>query len=83
MLLCEITSPESIFKLDRPELIKNAERILESHGNLTKEVEQLVFHYYEEKLHKQNWKRQLGAIHGFAKYLEVSLYIPHTLMIFI
>ncbi|XP_065360861.1 uncharacterized protein LOC135954594 [Calliphora vicina] len=74
VLLCEISFPNSIFQLNQTELILNAERILENTRELSKEVEELIIKYYEEKLHKDKWKRQLGAVHGFVKYLEFRFY---------
>lgn len=71
MLLCEISSP-SVFQLPQTNLIENADRTLNNFGELDKEVKNLIFKYYEDKLHKDKWKRQLGAVHSFVKYLEVN-----------
>lgn len=77
MLLCEISSP-SIFQLPHPRLIENVERIFKNLLKFDKEVEELIFKYYEDKLHKDKWKKQLGAVHGFVKYLEVIANLQYT-----
>ncbi|KAI8115236.1 hypothetical protein CVS40_12515 [Lucilia cuprina] len=70
VLLCEITSSNTIYQLNRKDLISNAERVLQNTAKLTNELDESLFKYYEDKLHKDKWKRQLGAVNGFVKYLE-------------
>ncbi|XP_037816135.1 uncharacterized protein LOC119606653 [Lucilia sericata] len=70
VLLCEISSSNTIYQLNRKELISNAERVLQNTPKLTKELDESLFKYYEDKLHNDKWKRQLGAVNGFVKYLE-------------
>ncbi|XP_075148536.1 uncharacterized protein LOC142222330 [Haematobia irritans] len=70
LLLCEICAPESLYRLDNSNLIKNAETILEKFDTINREVEDLILKYYEEKLHKDSWKKQIGSVHGFVKYME-------------
>ncbi|XP_023300482.2 uncharacterized protein LOC111682719 [Lucilia cuprina] len=74
VLLCEITSSNTIYQLNRKELISNAERVLQNTLKLTNELDESLFKYYEDKLHKDKWKRQLGAVNGFVKYLEYRFY---------
>lgn len=73
-MLCELSSPVAIFKLNTNELVKHGERILQNSSYLHKELEELIFKYYEEKLHAGKWKKQLGAVHSFVKYLQVNRY---------
>uniref|UniRef100_A0A1I8QDE9 Uncharacterized protein n=1 Tax=Stomoxys calcitrans TaxID=35570 RepID=A0A1I8QDE9_STOCA len=70
ILLCEVTGPDYLHTLDNSDLIDNAERILAKFGKIELEVQELILKYYQEKLHKDSWKKQLGAIHGFIKYLK-------------
>lgn len=72
-MLCELSAPETVYLLDRPELIDNAERILNKFPSISLEVQDRILKYYQSKLHKDAWKKQLGAVHGFVKYLKVSV----------
>ncbi|KAM7361238.1 uncharacterized protein ACRADG_010705 [Cochliomyia hominivorax] len=78
VLMCEITFPNSIYQLSESKLIENAERILQNMEVFSKEVEDLICKYYEDKLNKDKWKKQLAAVHGFVKYLELRFSNSHV-----
>ncbi|EDV93780.1 uncharacterized protein LOC6563944 [Drosophila grimshawi] len=73
LLLCELIASPTIYSLigEAALLLRNADEYL---GNLLSichnAEESHIFCYYEQKLHKDCWKRQLGAVHGFASYLQ-------------
>uniref|UniRef100_A0A1A9V3E3 Uncharacterized protein n=1 Tax=Glossina austeni TaxID=7395 RepID=A0A1A9V3E3_GLOAU len=71
--LSELSSFEAIYSWDsNSQLLTHAERFLNRFEiRMSPKAEGIILNYYEEKLHKDRWKRNLGAIHGFARYLEV------------
>ncbi|XP_034489186.1 uncharacterized protein LOC117792950 [Drosophila innubila] len=73
LLLCELTASPTIYKLDAEAeyLLQNANQMLRKLMSICQNDEHsYIFNYYEQKLHKDSWKRQLGAVHGFVRYLE-------------
>ncbi|XP_046865223.1 uncharacterized protein LOC6649661 isoform X2 [Drosophila willistoni] len=74
LLLCELTASPTVyqFKLGPESLIQNALELLERVTTSCQgPVDAHIFKYYEEKLHKKSWKRHIGAVHGFAEYLQL------------
>ncbi|XP_017034201.1 uncharacterized protein [Drosophila kikkawai] len=74
LLLCELTAAPTIYQLkDGPEnLLRNANELANKlSSSWWKSTDAQMLKYYEQKLHKDSWKRQLGAVHGFARYLEL------------
>lgn len=75
LLLCELTASPTIYKINAESeyLLQNANQLLGKLFCLCRKCEHAyIFNYYEQKLHKDSWKRQLGAVHGFVRYLEVK-----------
>uniref|UniRef100_A0A1B0FB07 Uncharacterized protein n=1 Tax=Glossina morsitans morsitans TaxID=37546 RepID=A0A1B0FB07_GLOMM len=70
--LSELSSFEPIYSWDsNSQLLANAERLLNRFEiTMSPKAEGIILNYYEEKLHKDKWKRNLGTIHGFARYLK-------------
>lgn len=72
LLLCELTAPAAIYSLDNKYLLHNGDRLLQHHiKQLPDNIDDKIFGYYRSKLRSECWKRQLGAVHGFMRYLEV------------
>ncbi|XP_054725801.1 uncharacterized protein LOC129235788 [Anastrepha obliqua] len=72
-LLCEITATSTIYRLSDEKIQRNANRILREQLPIkTVAVEQLIFTFYQEKLNKVKWKKQLGAVHGFLQFLQLQ-----------
>ncbi|XP_011291590.1 uncharacterized protein LOC101888183 [Musca domestica] len=71
LLLCELSVKDTLYCIDQTELLNNAERILQRFSNVPRVVHAKLLRYYQEKLHKDTWKRQMGATNGFVKYLKV------------
>jgi len=74
LLICELTASPTIYQLkdDSGNLLKYANDLaskLSSHW--WESTDDQFLKYYEKKLHRDCWKRQLGAVHGFGRYLEV------------
>ncbi|KAL7731308.1 hypothetical protein ACLKA6_014477 [Drosophila palustris] len=73
LLLCELTASPTIYRLsaEAEYLLQNANQLLRRLSPICQRDEEThIFSYYEQKLHKDSWKRQLGAVHGFVSYLE-------------
>ncbi|XP_023170986.2 uncharacterized protein LOC111599551 isoform X2 [Drosophila hydei] len=73
LLLCELTASPTIYTLNGEceQLLQNANELLRKLSPFWRNAEEnLIFKYYEKKLHKDCWKRQLGAVHGYVRYLE-------------
>uniref|UniRef100_B3P1S7 GG15641 n=1 Tax=Drosophila erecta TaxID=7220 RepID=B3P1S7_DROER len=73
LLICELTASPTIYQLkdDSDNLLRNANELarkLSSYWWESTDVQ--VLKYYERKLHRDCWKKQLGAVHGFGRYLE-------------
>ncbi|XP_068155601.1 uncharacterized protein [Drosophila tropicalis] len=74
LLLCELTASPTVYQFKHgPEsLIQNSFELLK---RLTTScqgpVDSHIFKYYEEKLHKNSWKRHIGAVSGFVEYLQL------------
>ncbi|KAH8341043.1 hypothetical protein KR067_002936 [Drosophila pandora] len=72
LLLCELTAAPTVYQLTDGKLLKNANDLAEKLSqNWWVSTDSQILKYYENKLHKDSWKRQLGAVHGFARYLEL------------
>ncbi|KAH8293531.1 hypothetical protein KR054_001366, partial [Drosophila jambulina] len=74
LLLCELTAAPTIYQLkgDHMNLLRNAHELANKlSSSWWKSTDAQMLKYYEKKLHKDCWKRQLGAVHGFARYLEL------------
>ncbi|XP_026834514.1 uncharacterized protein LOC6552502 isoform X1 [Drosophila erecta] len=74
LLICELTASPTIYQLkdDSDNLLRNANELarkLSSYWWESTDVQ--VLKYYERKLHRDCWKKQLGAVHGFGRYLEL------------
>ncbi|XP_017848605.1 uncharacterized protein LOC108603922 isoform X2 [Drosophila busckii] len=73
LLLCELTATPTVYKLsaDAEAELDNANRLLQkvSVGCHSAEATH-IFSYYEQHLQGNCWKRQLGATHGYVRYLE-------------
>uniref|UniRef100_W8BBS8 Uncharacterized protein n=1 Tax=Ceratitis capitata TaxID=7213 RepID=W8BBS8_CERCA len=79
VLLCEITSPSSIYRLGNESIHKNADRILNERTPIyNAAIEHIIFKFYQERLGKTTWKRQLGCLHGFTRFLQLQ-YCAQTL----
>jgi len=82
LLICELTASPTVYQLkdDSGNLLKNANDLAKKlSANWWESTDVQVLRYYEKKLHRDCWKKQLGAVHGFGRYLEVkcsTLYIP-------
>ncbi|KAH8409668.1 hypothetical protein KR222_001438, partial [Zaprionus bogoriensis] len=73
LLLCELSATPTIYKLPEgaAHLLQNAKQLLEKLLAVCQaEEEAHIFQYYQQKLHKDCWKRQLGAVHAYVRYLE-------------
>ncbi|KAH8247826.1 hypothetical protein KR038_010478, partial [Drosophila bunnanda] len=74
LFLCELTAAPTIYQLrsGQRNLLKNANELANKlSSSWWKSTDAEMLKYYEKKLHKNCWKRQLGAVHGFARYLEL------------
>ncbi|XP_073816554.1 uncharacterized protein isoform X2 [Musca autumnalis] len=71
-LLCEVSVRNTLYSVDQPELLNNADRILQRFGRISSSVHAKLLQYYQTKLHKDTWKRHMGATNGFVKYLMVN-----------
>ncbi|XP_028899019.2 uncharacterized protein LOC105216768 isoform X2 [Zeugodacus cucurbitae] len=73
ILLSEINAVPTVYRLSNENIQRNAHNILQEHAPINiADVEQIVFEYYQNKLIKDVWKKQLGSLHGFVRYLEYS-----------
>ncbi|XP_060648876.1 LOW QUALITY PROTEIN: uncharacterized protein LOC132786379 [Drosophila nasuta] len=73
LLLCELSASSTIYKLDvdATNLLQTVDRLLKKLETCCQLGEEAaIFTYYEQKLHKDCWKRELGAVHGYERYLE-------------
>lgn len=79
ILLSEINAAPTIYRLSNENIQRNANNILQEHTpiNIT-DVEKFVFEFYQNKLKKDIWKKQLGSLQGFLRYLELQ-YSSRTL----
>ncbi|KAL9898852.1 uncharacterized protein ACN427_006800 isoform 2-T2 [Glossina fuscipes fuscipes] len=70
--LSGLSSYEAIYNLDsNSQLLTHVERLLNRFEiRMSPKAEEIIFNYYKDKLHKDKWKRNLGTIHGFTRYLE-------------
>ncbi|EDW42918.1 uncharacterized protein LOC6607146 [Drosophila sechellia] len=74
LLICELTASPTIYQLndDSGNLLRNANELASKlSSNWWKSTDVQILKYYENKLHRDCWKRQLGAVHGFGRYLEL------------
>ncbi|XP_034663412.1 uncharacterized protein LOC117898267 [Drosophila subobscura] len=74
MLLCELTAAPTVYQLkaESRNLLRNAHKLGRKLSETWGEsMDTHILKNYEKKLHKDCWKRQLGAVHGFARYLEL------------
>ncbi|XP_020811407.1 uncharacterized protein LOC110186545 [Drosophila serrata] len=74
LLLCELTAAPTIYQLKggHGHLLRNANELANKlSSSWWKSTDAQILKYYGTKLHKDCWKRQLGAVHGFARYLEL------------
>ncbi|SPP80167.1 uncharacterized protein LOC117583492 [Drosophila guanche] len=74
MLLCELTASPTVYQLkdESRNLLRNAHKLGRKLSETWGEsMDTQILKTYEKKLHKDCWKRQLGAVHGFARYLEL------------
>ncbi|EDW68209.2 uncharacterized protein [Drosophila virilis] len=75
LLFCELTASQTIYSLDAgdaKQVLQNANQILSKLASICQKAEEsYIFNYYERNLHKDCWKRQLGAVHGYVRYLEI------------
>ncbi|EDW39173.1 GL13943 [Drosophila persimilis] len=77
MLLCELTAAPTVYQLNdgSGNLLRNANKLGRKLSDTWGEsMDAHILKNYEKKLQKNCWKRQLGAVHGFARYLEVLRY---------
>ncbi|KAH8388574.1 hypothetical protein KR093_010264 [Drosophila rubida] len=74
LLFCELSAESTIYKLsadDALNLLQTVDRLLMKLETVCQQGENArIFTYYEQKLHKDNWKRELGAVNGFERYLK-------------
>ncbi|KAH8232429.1 hypothetical protein KR032_006420, partial [Drosophila birchii] len=74
LLLCELTATPTIYQLKggHANLLRNANELANKLSlSWWKSTDDEILKYYGKNLHKDCWKRQLGAVHGFARYLEL------------
>ncbi|XP_016961475.1 uncharacterized protein LOC108032145 [Drosophila biarmipes] len=74
LLICELTASPTIYQLkdDSGNLLKNAHDLAKKlSANWWESTDVQILRYYEKKLHRDCWKKQLGAVHGFGRYLEL------------
>uniref|UniRef100_A0A6P4F3T8 Uncharacterized protein LOC108046673 n=1 Tax=Drosophila rhopaloa TaxID=1041015 RepID=A0A6P4F3T8_DRORH len=74
LLICELTAAPTVYQLkdDSGNLLKNARELATKLSfKWWESTDAQILKYYEQKLHRDCWKKQLGAVHGFAKYLEL------------
>ncbi|XP_033245179.1 uncharacterized protein LOC117187176 isoform X1 [Drosophila miranda] len=74
MLLCELTAAPTVYQLNdgSGNLLRNANKLGRTLSDTWGEsMDAHILKNYEKKLQKNCWKRQLGAVHGFARYLEL------------
>ncbi|XP_017489092.1 PREDICTED: uncharacterized protein LOC108377345 [Rhagoletis zephyria] len=73
VLLCEVTAQNTIYGLSHESIERNGNRVLREHIPLQRMVvERIIFEFYQKKLRKDVWKRQLGSIHGFLRFLQLQ-----------
>lgn len=76
ILFCELTASPNLYTLENntDHLLNNASELLKNLLSVCRtEEESHIFSYYEEKLRKDCWKRQLGAVHGYVRFMEVNI----------
>ncbi|XP_011213481.3 uncharacterized protein LOC105233192 [Bactrocera dorsalis] len=79
ILLCEINAASTIYRLSNENIQRNANSILQEHTPVNiADVENIVFEFYQSKFKKDVWKKQLGSLHGYVRYLELQ-YSSQTL----
>ncbi|XP_043653412.1 uncharacterized protein LOC122620149 [Drosophila teissieri] len=74
LLICELTASPTIYQLkdDSGNLLRNANELAKKlSSNWWESTDVPILKYYEKKLHRDCWKKQLGAVHGFGRYLEL------------
>ncbi|XP_017000307.2 uncharacterized protein [Drosophila takahashii] len=72
LLICELTASPTIYQLKDGNLLRNANELAKKlSSNWWQSTDVQVLKYYEKKLHRDCWKKQLGAVHGFGRYLEL------------
>ncbi|XP_017058681.1 uncharacterized protein LOC108099586 [Drosophila ficusphila] len=74
LLLCELTAAPTVYQLknDTENLLRNANELAKKlSSNWWESTNVQILKYYEQKLHRTCWKKQLGAVHGFGRYLEL------------
>lgn len=73
ILLSEINAAPTIYRISNKNIQRNAYSILQEHTPINiSDVEQIVFEYYQNKLKTHVWRKQLGSLHGFVRYLELQ-----------
>lgn len=81
ILYCEQTAKLADFRTDAVDLVKEVTAL----GQLIdqwllvderRELNELVLHWYKERVTVARWRRQVGATHGLARYAVVSSVNP-------
>ncbi|XP_055850307.1 uncharacterized protein LOC129914885 [Episyrphus balteatus] len=76
MLTTEITAHNTLYKIRNEQFLrvfndfiqKNFYKILDD-----SEVEEYVLKHYTQYLKADNWKRHIGTVHGFSRFLELKV----------
>lgn len=72
MAICEQAAPQTVYQIQDPVTVagvaKVSNRLLPKVISADRELEKVIFEYFNKKLTKEEWRRNLGAIYGFHHY---------------
>lgn len=75
ILCCEQTTECTLYQTKNENYVKHLSKFSENCFEklaVRREVLDEAFKYYKEKLIKDVWKRNIGAVYGFSRFCEVS-----------
>ncbi|XP_055903769.1 uncharacterized protein LOC129939685 [Eupeodes corollae] len=75
MLTTEITAHNTMYKIRNEQFLRVFDEFIEKnfYKILDKEVEEYVLKHYTQYLKADVWKRHIGTVHGFGRFLELKV----------
>lgn len=77
ILCCEQTTECTLYQTKNESCVKHLIKFSENRFEkfaVRNDILDGAFQYYKEKLVKDVWKRNIGAVHGFSRFCEVSFF---------
>lgn len=75
MVVCEQAAPNTLYQVQDSHIVKAvqslSDRILPKLCRNDTQLQQAIFEYFTQKLNKDDWKMNIGAVYGFLYYFRV------------